>query len=97
MKNGVVPLPAPLAMPSENWVPQPWAFRAAMTAQGFEVYFETVPGYTYTLQCCASLSQTNQWTSLASTNGTGSLATVAMTDAPSGSTRFYRLCRQPAP
>jgi len=97
MKNGVVPLPAPLAMPSTNWVPQPWVLRADMTAHGFEVYFETVPGYTYTLQCCASLGQTNQWTSLASTNGTGSLGTVAMTDTPCGTTRFYRLSRQPAP
>jgi hypothetical protein len=97
MKNGVVPLPAPLAVPTENWVPQPWVLRAALTAQGLEGYFDTVPGYTYALQCSASLEQTtNQWTNLFSTNGIGSLTTMAGADAATNSMRFYRLSRQPA-
>jgi hypothetical protein len=84
-------------MPSTNWVPQPRIVNVALVTNSLQMSFQTVPGYTYTLQCSASLGQTNQWTSLASTNGTGSLATVAMTDAPSGSMRFYRLSRRPAP
>src|SRR5665213_405586 len=39
--------PEPLAMPSENWVPKPDILAESMTAQGFQISFTTVPGYTY--------------------------------------------------
>lgn len=97
MKHGVVPLPAPLAMPSENWVPRPRIAGAAMTSHGFQVSFQTVPGYTYTVQYCSSLTPTNQWRSLMATNGVGSLATVSVSDPASDGARYYRVMRQPAP
>ena len=98
MKNGVVPLPAPLAMPSVNWVPQPRIVNVALVTNSLQMSFQTVPGYAYTVQYSASLTATNTWTSLASTNGSGSLTFVTVADpAPSSTSRFYRLVRQPAP
>ena len=86
--------PEPLAMPSENWVPKPDILAESMTAQGFQISFSTVPGYTYTVQQIASLNSSNAWVHLASTNGAGSLATVTVTDTNSSVLRFYRLSRQ---
>ena len=98
MKNGVRPLPAPLAMPSENWVPQPWIVNVALVTNSLQMSFQTVPGYTYAVQYSESLTATNTWTALTSTNGIGSLTTVTVADpAPSGTIRFYRLVRQAAP
>jgi subtilisin family serine protease len=98
MKNGVVPLPAPLAMPSENWVPQPWIVNVALVTNSLQMSFQTVPGYTYAVQYSVSLTATNTWTPLTSTNGSGSLTTVTVADpAPSSTSRFYRLVRQAAP
>jgi len=95
--NGVTPLPAPLAMPSENWVPQPIIAGVAMTVQGFQLSFQTVPGYTYTVQYCSSLGCTNQWAILSSTNGNGSLATVTLLDPTPEAARFYQVASEPAP
>jgi subtilisin family serine protease len=98
MKNGVVPLPTPLAMPSENWVPQPRIVNATLVTNSLQMSFQTVPGYTYAVQYSASLTATNTWTPLTSTNGSGSLTSVTVADpAPSSTSRFYRLVRQPAP
>jgi hypothetical protein len=98
MKNGVVPLPAPLAMPSENWVPQPWIVNAALVTNSLRMSFQTVPGYTYAVQYSASLTATSAWTVLTSTNGSGSLMSVTVADpAPGSASRFYRLVRQAAP
>lgn len=91
-------LPAPLAMPSENWIPLPGIFGTGMTSAGFQLSFTVVPGYTYTAQQIDLLNSSNQWTSLSSTNGQGISATATITDLtanPAGS--FYRLLRQPAP
>jgi subtilisin family serine protease len=98
MKNGVVPLPAPLAMPSENWVPKPWFRTAAMLTNTLQLTFDTVPGYTYTVEYAASAIASPPWTTLLSTNGNGRIATISVTDpAPDPSSRFYRVLRQPAP
>jgi subtilisin family serine protease len=98
MKNGVVPLPAPLAMPSKNWVPKPWFRTAAMLTNTLQLTFDTVPGYTYTVEYAASAIASPPWTTLLSTNGNGRIATISVTDpAPDPSSRFYRVLRQPAP
>ena len=98
MKNGVVPLPAPLAMPSVNWVPQPRIVNLALVTNSLQMSFQTVPGYAYAVQYSASPTATNTWTPLTSTNGSGSLTSVTVADpAPSSNSRFYRLVRQPAP
>ena len=89
--------PEPLAMPSENWVPKPDILAESMTAQGFQISFSTVPGYTYTVQQTASLNSSNAWVHLASTNGAGSLATVTVTDTNPNATSFYRVMREPTP
>jgi subtilisin len=89
--------PEPLAMPSENWVPKPDILAESMTAQGFQISFTTVPGYTYTVQQTSSLNTSNVWANLTSTNGTGSLTTVTATDPTPSAMRFYRLARQPTP
>jgi subtilisin family serine protease len=89
--------PEPLAMPSENWVPQPFITGATNTPAGFEISFPAVPGYDYTAQSSGSLALTNQWSSLSSVTGTGSVTTVSVTDTNPVAPRFYRLARQPAP
>jgi hypothetical protein len=89
--------PEPLGLPSENWIPLPIITSASMTAQGFQLSFPTVPGYTYTVQGMNSLNSSCQWTNIASTNGSGSLTTVAITDPTPATTRYYQLMRQPSP
>ena len=89
--------PEPLAMPSENWVPKPDILAENMTAQGFQISFNTVPGYTYTVQQMASLNPASAWANLTSTNGAGSVATVTMTDTNPNATSFYRVMREPTP
>jgi hypothetical protein len=68
-----------------------------MTAQGFQISFNTVPGYTYTVQQMASLNPASAWANLTSTNGAGSVATVTMTDTNPNATSFYRVMREPTP
>jgi hypothetical protein len=85
----------PLAMPSESWIPAPAFTRATISAQGFESSFTTVPGYQYTAQSASSLNTSNTWTFLATTNGTGSPATV-LDSNPNGLSGFYRALRRPA-
>ena len=89
--------PEPLAMPSEKWVPQPKILAVSPTVPGAQVSFQTVPGYTYTVQYCNSLAPSNQWSNLTSTNGNGSLTTVTVSDSTPSTARFYRLSRQPTP
>ena len=90
--------PEPLAFPSESWVPKPDIQSANMTSRGFQLRFATVPGYAYTIQFVDTLTSSNLWTELSSTNGTGSLTTVTVTDSISNNpSRFYRLARHPAP
>ena len=85
-------------MPSEAWVPTPTILSESMTPEGLKLQFPAVPGYTYTPQYAGSLSQSNQWMPLTSTNGSGSLSTVRVTDpTPEPASRFYRLARQPSP
>jgi subtilisin family serine protease len=87
----------PLAFPSEAWVPALNITSGSMTAQGFQISFPTVPGYTYMVQSATSLNSSNQWANLASTNGAGSLATLTVTDTNLSAASFYRVLRQPAP
>jgi len=87
----------PLGIPSESWVPAPNITSASMTVQGFQVTFAAVPGYTYTLQSASSLGQSNAWVNLGSTNGTGSVATVSLTDTNLSAMNFYRVAQLPSP
>ncbi|MGO9204397.1 MAG: S8 family serine peptidase [Limisphaerales bacterium] len=87
--------PEPLAFPSEAWVPTPVILSGSMTAQGFQLSFPAVPGYTYTVLEANSLSPSTAWTPITSTNGNGSVATVAVTDPAPDFARFYRLLRTP--
>jgi subtilisin len=87
----------PLGIPSESWIPLPNITSATMMAQGFQLSFATVPGYTYIVQAMNSLNSSCQWTNLTSTNGSGSLTTVTVTDPTPATTRYYQLARQPAP
>jgi subtilisin family serine protease len=87
----------PLGIPSESWVPAPNITSASMTAQGFQISFPTVPGYTYTVQSTGSLNMSNTWSNLTSTNGTGSLATVTVTDTNQNAISFYHVLQLPAP
>jgi subtilisin len=57
------------------------------------VRFSTVTGYTHAVQFVDSLSASNQWTALTTTNGTG--ATASVDDSSNAPSRFYRLSTQP--
>jgi subtilisin family serine protease len=89
--------PEPLAMPSENWVPQPFITGTSNVAGGFQLHFSTVPGYDYTVQSASSLSLSNQWTNVATVAGSSNVAPVSVTDTNLSNQTFYRLARQPAP
>jgi hypothetical protein len=89
--------PEPLAIPSENWIPQPNIFAVSATDHVAELGFNIVPGYTYTVQHCNTFPSTNQWTDFFATNGVGSLKTVSLSDSTSESIRFYRLKRSYSP
>ena len=90
--------PEPLAMTSEDWIPIPMILSESMSSEGFQLVFPAVPGYTYTPQFAGSLGESNHWAPLGSTNGSGSLSTVTVTDpTPDPTVRFYRLARQPSP
>ncbi len=88
--------PAPLAMPSEAWVPQPRFYSESRTPQGVALSFAAVPGYQYRVQYTDSLSGSNHWADLAVTNGVGRLMTVIVKDPAPGEKRFYRLQRPPS-
>jgi subtilisin len=83
----------PLGIPSESWIPAPNITSEAMTAQGFQISFPTVPGYTYTVQQASTLNSSNAWANLTSTNGAGSLAIVTMIDPNLNTISFYRVLR----
>jgi subtilisin len=85
--------PEPLAFPSESWVPNPDIQSVVMTNGGFALQFLAVPGYQYTAQYADSPNSSNQWTNLATLTGTGSVATVTLTDTNLTPMRLYRLSR----
>jgi subtilisin len=89
--------PEPLAIANEAWVPQPEFYGESETTNGFALSFGTVPGYQYTVLYRDSLAATNVWNDLLTTNGTGKLTTVTVSDPAPGDQRFYRLERTPAP
>ncbi len=89
--------PAPLALPSVNWVPPPLLTGAEKVLGGFQVGFSAVPGYDYTVQFANSLTSSLQWTNLSMVSGNGLVATASVTDTNLNSTGFYRLSRQPSP
>jgi subtilisin family serine protease len=90
-------LPAPLALPSENWIPLPEITSSGSIDEGFQVGFQAVPGYNYTVQSTKALGSSNQWTSLSTITGVGAVAPETVTDTNLASQAFYRLSRQPAP
>lgn len=87
----------PLAIASEAWVPRPRFDAERPTTNGFALTFGTVPGYQYKVQMRDSLSASNTWSDLITTNGTGKFTTVTVSDATPGDQRFYRLRRVPEP
>ncbi len=84
----------PLAMPSENWIPQPFITGASNLPSGFQIYFFALPGYDYTLQSAPDLIQ---WSNLSTISGSGGLAPITVTDTNFASQSFYRLLRLPTP
>jgi len=90
-------LPAPLAMPSDNWIPQPYITSGSITEGGFQAGFQAVPGYNYTVQSTTGLGSSSQWTNISTVTGVGAVASATVTDTNLGSQGFYRLSRQPAP
>jgi subtilisin family serine protease len=91
--------PEPLAHASENWVPQPNILRAEPTADGFQISFPTVPGYTYTPQYTDCLTPP-QWNELATNlvSGGASLNTNTITLPELNPTAlWYRVVRKAAP
>lgn len=87
----------PLAVASESWVPQPTFTGFTNTPSGFQLSFAVVPGYAYTLQSTSDLGGPNSWSNLSTVDGTGSVATVTLTDTNLATAAFYRLVRQPSP
>jgi subtilisin family serine protease len=89
--------PEPLAVPSENWVPQPTILGIAANGPDVQLSFNIVPGFRYTVQASPSLALADHWTDLTTTNGEGSLRLVNWSDKPPGARRFYRLKREVPP
>jgi hypothetical protein len=93
-KNGVTPLPAPLAMPSLNWIPSFSITGQGMSSQGYWLGFPSIPGYAYSVESKDSLDQ--PWGTLTNTLGTGSPVQVTDTNV-SSAMRAYRVQRTVAP
>jgi len=93
-KNGVTPLPAPLAMPSLNWIPSFSITGQGMSPQGYWLGFPSIPGYAYSVESKDSLDQ--PWSMRTNTLGTGSSVHVADTNV-SSAMRAYRVQRTVAP
>ena len=55
-----------------------------------------MPGYTHTVQTTPALDS-SLWSQLSTVTGTGSVATVTVTDTNLNAASFHRLTRQPAP
>ncbi len=92
--NGVTPKPAPLAMPSLNWIPSFSITGQGMSSQGYWLGFPSIPGYAYSVESKDSLDQ--PWSSLTNTLGCGS--TIQVTDTNLNSAmRAYRVQRAVAP
>jgi hypothetical protein len=92
--NGVTPLPAPLAMPSLNWIPSFSVTGQGMSPQGYWLGFPSIPGYAYSVESKDSLDQ--PWSTLTNTLGTGSPVQVTDTNV-SSAMRAYRVRRTVAP
>jgi subtilisin family serine protease len=88
--------PEPLGVASLSWIPRMRFLRETTKPGGLQLNFSTLPGYTHTIQYKTSVNGTNAWSTLASTNGTGSPLTV-VDNAATNSARVYRLATQPAP
>jgi len=67
------------------------AITSSVSGGSLRLSFPTQSGFTYTVQCKTNLLDTT-WTTLTTTNGTGSTAVV--TSPVSGANRFYRLSIQ---
>src|SRR5205085_4585286 len=85
--------PAPLAMPSENWVPVPKIAGPAAATNGYDFSFQTVPGYDYALEYKRLLNGSNDWNAVSTFSATGSLTTATVRDTAQDSSRFYRVKR----
>jgi hypothetical protein len=83
-----------MAVASLAWVTNaPKLLNIIKAAQGADVNFSTVQGYTHTLQYLSSIAASNDWANFVSTNGSG--ATTTVNDPAEATARFYRLATQP--
>jgi subtilisin family serine protease len=88
--------PEPLAIASEQWIPQPQLTNTIGTPGNFQLSFNAVPGYDYTLQSKPSLNPAPGWTDLATLSGTNFVTPVSLTDTNPAAQNFYRLSRTPS-
>ncbi len=88
--------PEPLAIASENWVPQAAIADYGGAPGGFQVGFAAVPGYDYTLQSATNLTPPLAWADLATVSGTTFVAPATVTDTNVAAQSLYRLARQPS-
>jgi subtilisin family serine protease len=89
--------PEPLAIASESWIPKPEFTAATGTSGNFQLSFNAVPGYDYTLQSTTNLTQPVVWTDLITIPGSNSVAAASMADTNTGGQNFYQIKRTPSP
>jgi hypothetical protein len=86
--------PEPLAMASEAWIPQPQIRQASGTPGNYQVQFDAVPGYDYSVQASTNLANPAAWTNLATQSASSNRLAISVTDTNGGAQRFYRLARK---
>jgi subtilisin family serine protease len=88
--------PEPLAIASEQWIPKPQLTNAIGTTGNFQLGFNAVPGYDYTLQSALNLNPSTGWSNLATLSGTNFVTPVSIIDTNTAAQNFYRLSRSPS-
>jgi subtilisin len=89
--------PEPLAIASENWIPQPIIAKISGAPGNFQFQFAAVPGYDYTVQSATDLTAPIAWTNVATVSGTNFVALRSVTDTNASSQIFYQVKRNPSP
>ena len=69
----------PIAVVSEEWVPHPTITQTALTTNGFEVQFTSVPGYSYAVEQANTLTEGfGVWSASTNLAGTGGPLTAIL-------------------
>jgi subtilisin family serine protease len=87
----------PLAIASEAWIPKPEFTTAAGMSGNFQLNFNVVPGYDYTIQSSTNSPSLPGWTTLATFTGTNFVTSISLMDSNAAAFSFYRLARTPSP